>query len=288
MRRLPYNTLAFDSLADLKAFTRPAMTHEPSQGGFWYGGITGEQSVAMLTTGDTACVAEAERMLTQFDLHMATSGRQLDLSPAGFMPCVPVYIGGEPECMYDLVDCESDASPMKIIVNPTSSAGVDADTLRQRGTIILAAVMALAAVRPVQLEVMCMMDSAKTFQLPPAAGTSKRRLCSVSMMRVAINSAPLDLASAGYALSHPGFVRHVLYGLCVDQFGASGSWPRVDGATMSNTRGEATEVVTLELLGEDPAQTLLIPAVYLHDPIVNEPKRWVSEVLAKYGQTALT
>lgn len=287
MRRLPFNTVAFDSLADLQACTRPDLTYLPGDGGSWFGHVSGEQAIAMLATGDTACVPEAEKLLGQFDIHLATAGTSLDLSPAGFMPCVPAFIGGEPECMYDLVSCESDTSPLNIIVNPTSSAGIDAATLRKRGTVILAAVMALAALRPVQLEVACMMSSAKPFDIPRREPGERRRQARVSTMRVTINSAPLDLASAGYALSHPGFTRHLLYGFGTHEFGANGDWPSVDGQALSNTRSEKTEALTFELLGEDPAQTLLIPAIHLHDPIVEDPKRWLSEVLAKYGQTEL-
>lgn len=293
MQRLAYNTIAFDSMADLANFMTEDKTLHPHQHDSWYGRLDGAASLAMIRTGDTSCVADAEKLLDQFDIHLASYGSELDVSPAGFMPCVPLYVGGEPECMYDLVACETDAQPIKVLVDPTSSAGITTPTLRLRGTTILAAVMALAAIRPVKLEVACLLDASadRVFTLPalPAVDGSggRKRRANVCQVRVGINSTPLDLASAGYALSHPAFARHVLYGVARHTFGSPLRWPTVTGVNMHDTRSAATQAVAYELLQEDPAHTLFIPAISLTDPIVSEPKKWLAEVLAKYGQTAL-
>lgn len=285
MRKSQYNTITFDSMADLAAYMTPdKCLHHGGNGTNWFGGATAEQAIKMLTTGDTSMVAEAERMLSKFDIHISTVGAQMDASVAGFAPCVPAFLGGSPESMFDMLECESNTAPLKVIVDPSSSAGIEVDVLRKRGATILAAVMALSATRPVQLELVCQLDcaEARCFLRPDRAGL--HRYCAI---RIPINSTPLDLPTACFGLSHQGFARRVAYGLAKHEYGSPLQWGVIPGVNMMAPREEATVRACIDLLGEDYDNTLFIPASFLQDPIVEEPLKWVSAVLAKYGQPEL-
>lgn len=280
MRKVENNVIIFDSLADIhkEVSANPDITHDIGSPDF-YGHTTKAQGISMLVDGDQSQIEKAKRLVEQFDVQIETHGSAMGNSVAGFAPCVPEYLGGSPESMYCMVDCESPLSPLKIIVDPTSSAGVSTEVLNKRGAVILAAAMALSAMRPISLEIACCVDCGSEYRLPSGA--------IFSAMRVQINSAPLDLGSACYALSNPAFPRRICYGILRGHYRAPLIWPSVPGVDMHNTRDQRTTEATLRLLGEDPDQCLFIPAIRLTDPLVEEPKKWISKTLAKYGQPAL-
>lgn len=269
------NTMRFESMADLGAYMTPDKCHRSDFSGEWVGYVSSKQALAMLATGDESRVDAAQALLDKFDVHIETSGQAMATGVAGFCPSVPDYLGGSPESMYCMTEVQSEAAPLTIIVDLATSSSIGQDTITRRGTTILAAVMALSATRPVTLEVISMGDGKHTVK-----GTS------VSISRVAINSTPLDLASACYALCHSGFCRHILYGV-MDCLGFTGLWPEHKGKRMTATRGAEYTTWALDVLDADPETTLFIPAICSTDELVNEPERWIASVLAKYGQTQL-
>lgn len=276
------NTVRFDSMADYRSYLDREQAWLPNDSGSrdeWFGGCGPREAVAMLTTGDSSRVGDAQKMLDKFDIRIETEGQALDVGVAGFTPSVPDFLGGSPESMFCMGEVADNRSPLKILVDPTSSAGINTAQLAKRGTTILAAVMALAALRPVTLEMVGVLDcdSDRLFKLD-----DKRTAC-VSVIRVPVNSSPLDLASACYALAHAAFARRLMYGTVRKLFGAPLSWGRVTGLNMHDTRSKAVIDVTLEILGEDPENTLWIPAISLTDEICDKPVEWVHNVLAKYG-----
>ena len=278
MRIANNNVIAFDSMVDLQRYMKPSMCHGSDEGGSWYGNLTAAQSLAMLTTGDQSRVAAAQQMMDKFDIRLDTAGQQLGYGVAGFMPCVPEYLGGSPDSMFCMEEVQSSSQPIKVLVDLTSSAGILQEAISRRGTTILAAVLALSATRAVQLEVVTTLDCADAYR--------KNRI-NFSATRCAINSAPLDLGSACYALCHAGFARHVMYGASIHNFKSPGRWASCPGVEMSQTRAPSTIAKILELLEEDPETTLWIPGIHLHDDILLQPEKWISSVLAKYGQPAL-
>lgn len=281
MRIEANNSAVFDSLADVHQFmsANMGMVLDVSNDLSWYGGASVTSSVDMLVAGDQSQVEAAKRMSDKFDIRIETHGQALGQGVAGFYPCVPEYLGGAPESMYCMVDSETQMSPLKIIVDSTSSSGVGSEMLRKRGITILAATMALSAMRPVSLEVVCTLD------VKPELRSGGKNFSSI---RVPINSAPLDLGSACYALCHPGFARRICYGLVRNLFGGPLIWPKLPDVDMHDTRSQKTTIATLKEIGEDPEQCLFIPAISLKDELVDEPEKWISKTLAKYGQPALT
>ena len=274
------NTIYFDSLADMGDYVDPK--HCLGNASMkWFGGVDPATAVAMLKTGDFSQVATAEKLLDKFNtVAIETAGTTMDVGPAGFMPCVPEYLGGSPEAMYCMADIESTMAPLKIIVDTSSSAGIEQETLQKRGASILAAVMALSVVRPVSLEIACTLDCSSDRNLK----TERWGSASVSFVRCQINSSPLDLGSACYALCHSGFTRRVVYGLARHEFGSPLGWGSLErGANLRDPRNPKSIEALVDLLDEDQEHTLFIPAIQLVDELVKEPEQWLTSVLARYG-----
>lgn len=276
------NVFIFDSMAELHHRMTYTDCHENDgheSHKAWFAGLSSREARNMLLTGDESRVAPAQALMDKMDLQIDTTGMGLGMSVTGFAPCVPEYLGGAPECMYSMQDCENTMAPLKVIAGISPSAEFSQSDVNKRGTVILAAVMALAVSRPVSLEVVAVMDVGCAYL--SSNGDS------FGAVRVAINSAPMDLASAAYALCNVGFARRVMFGMSQKLFASPLRWPSVKGVKMRDTTCANTITRSIELLGEDEANTLWIPDMHGEDPLTQNPTTWISKVLEKYGQPAL-
>lgn len=278
MQLEPHNTLRFDSVADLHSYMTPNKCNSPDTTNTWYGGVTAKTACDMLLTGDQSRVAAAQLMLDKFDVRINTFGMEMATGVAGFCPSVADYLGGSPESMYCMAETQSQAAPLKIIVDTVSSACISQEQINQRGTTILAMVMALAAVRPITLEVVTILDTETSFYFNECGFKNNNYCCA----RVAINSAPLDLGTACYALCHSGFSRRVLYGALINKYNSPGIWPGFDGKQAANTRDPKIFNWYLSMLGETEESALFIPAIFAQDDLLTKPVEWINSVLAKY------
>lgn len=291
MRIEKFNNVMFDSMADLSDYIDKkgvaACCNQYKETNSWLGGVTPEKAVAMLKTGDMSMVGEAERLLGKMDVHFETAGVRLGVGVAGMMPSVPDFLGGGPEAMYHLEEVESTMQPLKIIVDTASSAGIDSDTLRKRGAIVTAAVLGLAATREITLEAIAFLDAdgeGGRFACDTKTGEiGGDKQANVGVVRVAINTNPLDLASACYALCHSGFTRRIAYGIAQHIFKANLYWGTWKGKRLVHNEDINNLAIEMRVLGADIANTLFIPGIHLSDPMLKDPEGWVAKILAKYS-----
>ena len=247
----------------------------------WYGGETSADSVRLAQEGSDKLVTEAATMLDEFNLAIETTGVQRMASPFGAYPIVPEFLTGMPDCMRRNVHVEGESMPLRVVVGLTSSGGITSDQLLRRGTAILAFVMAAAKCRPVQLEVLaalsgCRMENGEDY----------------TIVRAAVASAPLDLATACYALTSSGFQRRIGYGLCdalrdgtitgpdgkrYGTVGSHGSWQslKCNGRVQSRQYGgDAYDKRMRELLDLSD-EDIYVPEIFLYDEAINEPLTWI-------------
>src|SRR5579863_2238608 len=114
-------------------------------------GETLAETLSRSEFGDTSLVPEAERLIAQLDTQIETPRRIWERAPVGVFCAVPDVLAGLPTPMRRLRETQEEHAPVAVLVISTSSAGVEAQTLKKRGTAILALVLALARVRPVSL-----------------------------------------------------------------------------------------------------------------------------------------
>jgi hypothetical protein len=265
-------TVHFDSPAEMARYARDnRCTYDLSEGK-WYGYKTTEQSINACIQGDDAVVPEARKLLDQFADSIELSTMALQPDVCGAFPMVPSYLGGDPECFLAIDQQQSQATPLTILIDTTCSGGFKPDQMRQRGTAILALVMALTATRPVRLELFSALD----------AGRQHRRGGDdVCFLRCSINTAPLDLATAAFCLADVSCPRRIQYGILRRVWESPLTWPSMEGVNAQNPRDPETMRRTLELAGID-GDVLYIPAAILTDHAMNDPKGFVTEMFQRF------
>lgn len=230
-------------------------------GGAYFGHESAEDSIRLAISGDTSRVAAAEKLLSQINAEIDVPERPWIADCAGAYPVVPDFLAGMPDCMRRRDTVESDAAPVRIFHCIEGSMALSADQMMRRGCAVLALVMALSRVRPVELLVYC--------SLTDDRGNDS------SVIAAPINSTPLDLATAAYALTSAGFVRRLVYNLARHHhFGRRRcglDYPRVTGAAVARALGGSES-------------DLVTDRGSYSDPLINDPVAWVNAQLARYRE----
>jgi hypothetical protein len=236
-----------------------------SDGGSWFNYETLNQTLQFAQYGNDLLVPEAEKLLESIqDVDGGTETNQWSSSSCGAYPIVPEYLNGSPTCMRQMLPV-GEISPVSIYVCTTSSAALDEEDFRKRGIAILALVIKLQAIRPVELYVTCESDGigGDVVQVIP------------------IESKPLSLAHATYCLTSAGFARRLTYGISYERHGGTGCW-----GNMYNKLGSAyPEWLKGQLgCGKDD---LYIKSAHCSDAIISDPISWVNRELERFrGENA--
>ena len=224
---------------------------------------TAAQILERARHGDASLVPNAEKLIDALSVSIDIPEREIIADVAGGWPSVPDFIAGHPDCMRRRIAVESESSPVAIWVLVTASYSVTPAELEQRGTAILALCMALSRMRPIELNIVSV-DTARN-------GTE-------SVVTAPVNTTPLDIATAAYALTSAGFFRGLCFGLATKLHGITGRWPRA-----YKTDRAAYLKGLLARLGGDTERDLIIPGAYSGDPLLDDPVAWVKAQVAKLG-----
>jgi hypothetical protein len=261
-------------VCDMAGFAEAANTSRNSSyggggAGDWYGGMSFDQSLTAVRQGDTSSVAASEAMLSRLeDMVFVSTGYVVRNDVVGFLPDIPSFIAGTPMAMLNRDQVVQDTAPLSVIVDLTSSGGISASDVRQRGMAILALVRLLANIRPVELHVM--------IGLGDHSGTYG------AFVAVKIDTTPLDLSRGAHMLTHPSVSRALGYGVAHHHLGAGGHWPYND---VELQRKHGAQIMSRVL---HPASDVLwMPPVYATDKSIKDPVTWVREMLAQYGGQTL-
>lgn len=228
-----------------------------SESSFYGDNATASRAWEKATLGDSALVAEAEKLLEAFSIDAHTTRTKRENWLFGAVPNVPAYLSGSPYSMRRKVRYQDDTAPLTICASLSTSAGITADLLMKRGTAILALVMRLAELRPIQL------------RLFHEAGNGG----STNLFQVFdVQTQPLALASACHALTSANYQRGIalcLQALC--GMPSYGPWPK--------NRHDSRAYREYLQLGEED---LLIMGAHISE--FNHPHEWLKKQLAKYGE----
>lgn len=237
--------------------------HEMNRRDSWYGDDTLAETLGKAEVGDTSLVPQAEAALTKLDTAIETTRRMWEPNVAGAYCCVPDAIVGRPTSMRRMVHVRDETSPITILAVTTSSAGISAKTLAERGVTILALVMALSRIRPVVLQQLTILDGDKDGE---------------TVITSEINTHPLDLATACYVLTSAGFARRLTYDLARKLNRFRGGWP----ATFSYSKPERYYAALAPKLVADPSRCLIIGAAQLGDQLLREPIEWINQQIQRF------
>lgn len=246
--------------------------HDPK----WSGASRFADVEAWLRDGKPSCVAPSDALLTRFD-DLQFVSRKSAIVPAvsGGAPNVGAFLAGSPVAMRQRVKTISDAAPLRIIADPSSSADIKKETLERRGAAVLALVRMLSAVRPVELY--CGFSS-----YCPQTVHGKH---SAHYELVRIDTSPLDLIRAAYLLADVSAARCGLYASALEYVtnGKGGTSLNWGYNSADNSRKRFCDAVNR--MFADGAETLYIAPPFSDDKSMNDPEKFIREKLAEYGGT---
>jgi hypothetical protein len=177
-------------------------------------------------------------------------------SMTGSRVSVPDYLAGSPRCMRQRKPSEIQTRSVNLFVNMSSSGGVKATTLLQRGTTILALLEFLSLSQiSVELFLVCETD-----------GQTDGDYIQV----IKVESHPLDLSVVGFAIAHPAFDRKVCMYMADLMDGFQGMWPR------SRNKGGYQERLKKNI-GAAESDIYIPEAGLWDDLLVSNPKGWLAE-----------
>lgn len=131
---------------------------------------------------------------------------------AGFSPCVPAFVAGLPNAMYQVQKIKPPARRMEIIYSPTGSESVSADSLQRAGVIVLSIVNAMER-RGI--------STALTI-LNKCSQQRHNKLYTICGITIKKAGQPLDGLKVAFPIAHPSFFRRFgfeWYETCPDIIG---------------------------------------------------------------------
>lgn len=221
-----------------------------------WAGETWDEALEGARRGRTGLVPDAEALLERVRQEVESPASVWAPARAGAYPVVPDALAGLPEPMRRRVPAQDSRAPVRVLVDLTSSGGLEHGLLARRGVAFLALAMALSVERPLELYVVV------------ALGGGRRDVVLVAELP----TRPLDLAAACHALTSQGYVRGLCYSLC-RELGSGGEW--AFSVTPDGARGRAAYAARLsEALGATE-DDLVVPPAYLEDEAARDPVGFV-------------
>lgn len=274
------NTVSFDSITELAAWADKEIDESRRyrrDSGSWYGRTDWATTTARCAMGYDANVEEARKLLTKLESSINVSTTVWESQVSGCFPIVPEYLAGEPECMYEQTPSTADTAPLSIYIDLTTSYSIEADEYRKRGLAVLALTMLLSAVRPVNLHLITVMGG------KAAKGADGEQF---SIVSARVETAPLDLTRAAYALTDVSVPRHLFYATAEKLHKFAGEWPTFKGSNYGKVTSEGYVNRVKELIGQGD-EVLYIPAVCVidsqADAMINRPVEWLNKKLTEFG-----
>jgi len=267
------------SLSELGEFARASMLRSSSSSSYWDMNLGMKGAIDYCFTGDLSAVEQSDALLHKMEEHITMpSTRALWTDDvAGAFPNIPAYIAGQPLNMRTRTKHQIDSAPLAIMVDLGISAAINATQVRNRGTAILALVRALSAHRPIELWAMdfgSADDGTSSFSYK-----GSNAVCCAAK----IETSPLDLSSACYALTHPAFVRQILFGLEEKYHDFRGGWPFRINRALSRHEME----VLCAPMWPHVSETLALPGLHVADQSMTDPEAWLKRQLSEHDPLKL-
>lgn len=267
----------FDSPEDYATYLRaiPARFHHDGQ--YAFSGETLEHGCNTLEQGDTSHLVAAQAIIDKLDLAHLFSNNIPVLEPtvAGFIPNVPAAIAGHPESMFrrGFIESPSIMAPLTVYVETAVSAGVTQQQLINRGVAILAFVLAMELVRPVDLYAVSLWSHDHNNGIHGSV--------------VKIASRPMDLGRAVWMLTAPTYARRLAFSAVNFGAGADASrqcskpWIFNSAPTHKDYLPKVREL--LQLQPED----VFMKGGYLFDNLMlTNPVAWVTKMISEHSSRA--
>lgn len=267
----PTNVRHFDSPEAYADWLETIPRHLHSDSPVSFAGAWLSEGVKILRAGNTDRLEDARAIMDKLDVEglISSSMPILQSSIAGMVPNIPNAISGHPEAMFSRGYIESPnlTTPLNVYVETTVSSGISQQELINRGVAILAFVLAMEVVRPVELYI----------ALPHSHSRRPGVYCPV----IKIASRPMDLGRAVWMLTDPCFARR-LFHTAINELSECGMQCSVGPWCWGSPMTSNYETNFRELLDMQP-EDVLLKGGYITDQIMlTDPVQWVKNMIAKH------
>ncbi len=280
---LRYNSV-IEYLAAVQEISASNVLNRYSSSRSWDMGVTGSAAMELAANGDPSIVAEWEGQIEHVQEASSEAPRPLwTPSMLGPRVSVPAYLAGSPMCMRRRKRPENITRHVSVYVSTTSSGGITADDMMRRGAAILGYVQSIQAMGlAIDLYLVADMQgwSDASSHIKRASDELHDMTIDGDCIQVIrVESRPLDLSTAGFAMAHPAFARNVTYAHAAS-YGSYGSWSRTFHSTDAHNHPAAYARVMRAKLGCDETDIFVGPAS-LMDTLMSDPKAWIAARVAQ-------
>ena len=187
-----HGTACFDSLSQVADFIEPHADTDPHVREWGK-----ERLLGGLRCGDQSMVAASDTIMADLEDLVAFPSSRFETRAciAGGAVNVPAHLSGNPMSMRRRETVISEIAPIHLVIWISSSGSVSNKVIERRGAACLALARILSAVRPISLYV--------------GTGYVDQKFHTVTLAR--LDTAPLDLARAAFALAHPAMLRGAFF-----------------------------------------------------------------------------
>lgn len=240
----------FASLTETADYARRAKAPVSRESSDSFCGGDMETALRLCRNGDLSGVAASDKLLSKFEELAYDTERLVWIDDVcGSIPNVPAFVAGQPLAMRRRVKRSSEYGVIRVVVNLFASWSFSHEDIQRRGAAVLALARILSMRRPVELYVSFMSSLGEKD----------------TAVLTRIDTAPLDLAHAAFAMTSPMFMRRVCFAIAEDMGGGS-SFPPL-------RRGALAEIAA-QAFGE--GQTILVDGIRNSDAqVVADPQKWI-------------
>lgn len=177
-----------------------------------WAGESRAESLDYLQNGNTKLVQAAEDLIAKLDSQISLERADWHNDVSGAFPDIPAYCAGIPENMRARQVEQRDNTPIKIYVGLFGSAGINHETMSNRGAAILALAIQLAKIR--QVEIWGVMHG--------DGGSQEDAVIKIKFAN------PLVLSEACWMLTSQGITRNLGMSLFKHLWDWDGRWGRME------------------------------------------------------------
>ena len=201
--------------------------------------------------------------------NLNTHGQVWKMDVAGFVPCVPSYLAGDPAHMRRKVPNRTTKAPITLVVDIGASQAITSAQKLKRAAAIACFAYYLSVFRAVTVYV--------TDSMPGSDGMS-----GYYFPMIKIGTTPMDIPKLAWEMCHTWTHRGLMFML--GNFG-----PMIDHAYFNGKRSYDMPVAEVdkhvrEILGLLP-DDIYIPKMRYHDANLDDPVAWAKGKLAEMGYT---
>lgn len=218
------------------------------------GAISTEKFLEKAATGDNGLVQQSDEFLASVEdqVPLSQGWRNVD-DVVGAVPNIPAFLAGHPQCMRRRERTMRDTAPLAIFMDLASSMGIPQADILKRGVVLLALTRMLVLHRPVELWV----------------GTSMGDGGMTSTCAWQIDTAPIDLARAGFHIADVSMSRLFGYATC-------------EMLVNEHIGGFGHRDINMLKQAAGWNEVLYVPAIKYSDPLIQDPVGWLKRTMASY------